>query len=1120
MAAGAGVFSSLCCIVLLLGVTPVVTVLENTVSSMQGARHHRQPFGEFKTLVRKAVQSGKIRRITEHQNNRPPPFSTSEFSASDFMNEAVWREFDRDLSTDEWGEFESLERAFRHSISTKDPQNTIKFTHRDYRHWRRLFECVHKFFYKDNVFQRQKENGQNFKTDTLKYMWRIVRKFPTAVSEAGIDSDEDETLLNMIEEGLIFTDKTIFPSLRKQSKPALNRPTHSRPTGRRVDTFELNELWSKNQKRAIAIIKNGSVIEPRESCPIPIDTLTHYFQGKSEKILHYPLPHPPWPDDANPPEPQTPVNLHPFSGEEVMTVIKSLTANTAPGYDGVEYDFLKRNRTRLINTLTAVFNVCWRNRRIPSDWKHAVITLLPKKGGNADQPSDWRPISLLTSLYKIYMKLLQSRMLPWIVETGRLSEKQKGSLPRNGLQEHVFSLKTAIENFKHLSTEFYTTFVDIKDAYGSVDHRVMLEAMERAHYPQHIIDITADVYTRSTFQVQGGGSLTPKITRSRGIVQGCPWSAIAFIQALDPWIRWMEKPYPIDSFPTPCQAYMDDVCASAHCANDIKEMVRKTEDYLNYTGMEVKHKKCATIHGKRTGNNWSTRDTTSRLELRAQDELIPRFGRERSYPYLGFQVNLTGTASKDQLESIVEEFQTSLENIAISPLPISKKLEAVNIIASSKLNFYYSNMNFPEKILRDLENKIVTFVREQCKLNTSSSRAYVFCPKKKGGLGLLKPSTMYHAKRVSFLLSVLNSDDSHVRAVARGGLHLHMQKRKVLQADPDEDNFGGYRVTGGMRIQKESKVNWPRSTFVELNELCMRLSLQLVYSEEEGMYSVAIPASEDNIVSMRYTDHQQLYSAIKRMEVEKDLDYLAGLQQQGRLQRETLPFADMSCSLGHLVSRVNDQLTRFIVKGRLQLLETNAVNNTYYPEAYTRTCSLCGFYTDTNSHALNGCSELKGLYTERHDRCVNLVREQLEKSVVTEHVQVFENERVGWVGEFSIANDKPDLCLVDHRNSKAFIVEVSNPFDAFIENCYNHKFEKYMPLCLALCGLGFDTKIVVLVVGSLGTVHRRVVSGLCMLGLSKRQAKSLARYLAVSTMIGSRRLWARRGCRLSRINPH
>lgn len=1070
--------------------------------------HHHGYFTEIKPLVKKALQSGKIKRKVESVNS--PPLCTSDYVApNDFSSEEKWRSFLQNRSDNRWAEFENFERLFRNSIRTKDEQNKTTFAHNDYRQWLRLFNKVNNFFCCDGVFNGKKKNGQDFKLQTLKYMWRVICKFPIEISEINETDSDRSVLLGKIEEALHFIDRTIFPSLRKQHRLASGRPRHE---ARRVERAELTQLWSQNQKRAIDIIKNDSVVEARATCPIETDTLTTFFQEKSDKRLQYPLPPPPWPDNVNPPPPQLPVTLGPFTVNEVSAVVRSLKNNTAPGYDGVEYRYLKRNINKIGNILTAIFNVCWCYRKIPQDWKHATITLLPKKGGNPQQPGDWRPISLLTSFYKIYMKLIQSRMLPWIVSTDRLSKKQKGSLPRNGLQEHVFCLKAAIDNFKHMSTKFYTTFVDIKDAYGSVDHKVMLDAMERAGYPQQIIDITTDVYTNSTFQVQTKGGLTPKITRHRGIVQGCPWSAIAFIQALDPWIRWMEQPFPIDSFPTPCQAYMDDVCASAHNDEAIKLMMEKTETFLNYTGMEVKHKKCATIHGQRTGNNWSARDNTRQLNLKAQGEVIPQYGKERSYPYLGYQVNLAGTASKQQLDSIWEEFQSALDKIAIAPLPLNRKIEAVNIIVSSKLNFYYSNVQFTEKLLNQLESRIVGFVRETLKLNTSSTRSQIFTPRKQGGLGLLKPTTMYHAKRVSFLLSVLNSDDQHVRAVARSSFKLHMSKRKAQEAEPDADSFGGYKVDDEMRLQKQSKVNWPRSVFVELNELCIRLNMRLEFDEHADSYMVLLPASDDGIIQFRFTNPQQLYSAIKKKEIDRDLQYWQELQQQGRLQRETLPFADMASSVGHLTNTgINDHLTRFVTKGRLQLLETSAVKNTYYPQTYSKECPLCGFFSDTNSHALNGCRKLKGLYTERHDRCVKLVKVELQKSVFTENCELFENQCVSVDDRSNLESNKPDLCFIDHGNSVAFIIEVSNPFDPFIEDCYHNKFQKYMPLCMSLCDAGFQTKVIVLVVGSLGTVHRKLVPGLSILGLSKSQSKALAKYLSISVMIGSRRAWARRG---------
>ena len=102
---------------------------------------------------------------------------------------------------------------------------------------------------------------------------------------------------------------------------------------------------------------------------------------------------------------------------------------------------------------------------------------------------------------------------------------------------------------------------------------------------------------------------------------------------------------------------------------------------------------------------------------------------------------------------------------------------------------------------------------------------------------------------------------------------------------------------------------------------------------------------------------------------------------------------------------------------------------------------------------------------------------------------------------------KPDLFLIDHECMKCFIVEVSCPFDAFIEDCYNAKFQKYQPLCKLLTICGFDCKIFVFVIGSLGHVHYRFRSGLKKLGLPNRVTKAIAKYGSISVMIGTNIIW-------------
>ena len=107
-----------------------------------------------------------------------------------------------------------------------------------------------------------------------------------------------------------------------------------------------------------------------------------------------------------------------------------------------------------------------------------------------------------------------------------------------GLQEHVFCLKNSITDFRHQSGKLYVMFLDLADAFGSIDHEMMVDALSAYGYPDSVIQLTKDIYTDSTFQVDTNSGLTDSIVRHRGIIQGCPYSVIAFEQGIDIWLRW------------------------------------------------------------------------------------------------------------------------------------------------------------------------------------------------------------------------------------------------------------------------------------------------------------------------------------------------------------------------------------------------------------------------------------------------------------------------------------------------------------------------------------------------------------------------------------------------------
>ena len=102
---------------------------------------------------------------------------------------------------------------------------------------------------------------------------------------------------------------------------------------------------------------------------------------------------------------------------------------------------------------------------------------------------------------------------------------------------------------------------------------------------------------------------------------------------------------------------------------------------------------------------------------------------------------------------------------------------------------------------------------------------------------------------------------------------------------------------------------------------------------------------------------------------------------------------------------------------------------------------------------LNGCTNFRQNYTKRHDRIVNILNEDLAKMFGYAGCKLYTNTPFnpnmlaeGQPGALDTSASKPDIILIDETASKVYIIEVSCPFDAFLEENYDHKFAKYMPV--------------------------------------------------------------------------
>jgi hypothetical protein len=125
-----------------------------------------------------------------------------------------------------------------------------------------------------------------------------------------------------------------------------------------------------------------------------------------------------------------------ISAEELEKSLKNSNLSSCPGWDGVSYKLLKRMWEFLKTPIKKMANAGFEQGLLSPTLRTGLIKLIPK-GKNNSRVEDWRPITLLTTSYKIISGVVAGRLeiaLPYIIGRGQkgfLKYKNMGTCVQN-----------------------------------------------------------------------------------------------------------------------------------------------------------------------------------------------------------------------------------------------------------------------------------------------------------------------------------------------------------------------------------------------------------------------------------------------------------------------------------------------------------------------------------------------------------------------------------------------------------------------------------------------------------------------------------------------------------------
>ena len=169
--------------------------------------------------------------------------------------------------------------------------------------------------------------------------------------------------------------------------------------------------------------------------------------------------------------------FNPCSVEEVCSLVRELPAKRSSGFDDVSNILLKELIPYLCEPLCILINRSLENGIFPDLMKLAEVVPL-YKGKAHDQETNYRPISLLTTMSKVMEKVVYKRVYEFLTRTGQICDTQYGFRSKHSCEHAIAQLVgTVLKNLENKRTTI-SVMLDLSKAFDTIEHSIMIQKLE------------------------------------------------------------------------------------------------------------------------------------------------------------------------------------------------------------------------------------------------------------------------------------------------------------------------------------------------------------------------------------------------------------------------------------------------------------------------------------------------------------------------------------------------------------------------------------------------------------------------------------------------------------------
>jgi len=297
------------------------------------------------------------------------------------------------------------------------------------------------------------------------------------------------------------------------------------------NTFYINKLNNfKNSKEQWSFINNILGIQ-NKTRTLPsynnelnlANTFNHFFVANS-RCSH---------SDYSNYKPGFPSQLNSFSclditSEEIQRCIKKLNAKVSPGFDQINAKTLNIVALFHSDLLANLFNNLLISGIFPDSLKISIVSPIFKKG-DPEELQNYRPISVLPLLSKVFEVILKDRLLSFLNHTNFFSENQYGFLPNKSTETALLKFTDFIYRSINSNKITIAIFLDISKAFDTVNHKILLHKLHTIGIRGNYHNLFVSYLSNRQQIVKIGDCYSDMLSINCGVFQGTVLGPLLFL---------------------------------------------------------------------------------------------------------------------------------------------------------------------------------------------------------------------------------------------------------------------------------------------------------------------------------------------------------------------------------------------------------------------------------------------------------------------------------------------------------------------------------------------------------------------------------------------------------------